>query len=227
MTETDWLACTDPTPMLAFLRGKASDRKLRLFSVACVRRAWESLEKRSRRMIEMAEQYADGLVAPEAIDETPLREEQAERGHDPSAFGIMLESGGSCSSAVAAATAVPAEPEEAARQMRYSERTCHGVSHEGWADIAANAQCQLLRDLFGALPFRPATANRVWLTWNDGAIPKLAHAVYDERAFDRLPVLADALEEAGCTDAAILGHCRQPGEHVRGCWVVDLLLGKS
>ena len=66
-----------------------------------------------------------------------------------------------------------------------------------------------------------------WLAWNDGAIRKMAQAIYDARAFDRLPLLADALEDAGCTDAAILSHCREPGEHVRGCWVVDLLLGKS
>jgi hypothetical protein len=67
----------------------------------------------------------------------------------------------------------------------------------------------------------------IWLAWNDGIVPKLAQAIYDDRVFDRLPILADALEEAGCTNADILNHCRQPGEHVRGCWVVDLLLGKS
>src|SRR5437762_722095 len=61
----------------------------------------------------------------------------------------------------------------------------------------------------------------------DGIIPRLAQAVYEERAFERLPVLADALEEAGCTDAAILDHCRSPGPHARGCWVVDLLLGRE
>ena len=66
-----------------------------------------------------------------------------------------------------------------------------------------------------------------WLAWNDGAIRKIAQTIYDARAFDRLPLLADALEDAGCTDAAILSHCREPGEHVRGCWVVDLLLGKN
>jgi hypothetical protein len=60
-----------------------------------------------------------------------------------------------------------------------------------------------------------------------GTVPKLAAAIYDERAFDRLPVVADALEDAGCTDAAILGHCRAGGEHVRGCWAVDLELGKG
>jgi hypothetical protein len=65
------------------------------------------------------------------------------------------------------------------------------------------------------------------LAWNDGAIPKMAQSIYDDRAFNRLPRLADALEDAGCDDADILSHCRTPGEHVRGCWVVDLLLGKS
>jgi hypothetical protein len=65
------------------------------------------------------------------------------------------------------------------------------------------------------------------LKWSDGTIPRLAQAIYDELAFDRLPILADALEEAGCTNADILAHCRQPGEHVRGCWAVDLILGKS
>jgi hypothetical protein len=66
-----------------------------------------------------------------------------------------------------------------------------------------------------------------WLAWNEGTVVKLAKGIYDDRAFDRLPVLADALEEAGCHDPAITAHCRQPGEHVRGCWVVDLLLGKE
>jgi hypothetical protein len=55
----------------------------------------------------------------------------------------------------------------------------------------------------------------------------MARRIYDERAFHDLPILADALEEAGCTDAEILAHCRSSGEHVRGCWVVDLVLGKT
>ena len=88
-------------------------------------------------------------------------------------------------------------------------------------------QAHLLRDVVGN-PFRSAAVlNPSWLAWNDGAIRKMAQAIYDARAFDRLPLLADALEDAGCTDADILAHCRSGGEHVRGCWVVDLLLGKS
>jgi hypothetical protein len=84
-------------------------------------------------------------------------------------------------------------------------------------------QAALLRDIIGN-PFQHVTIDP---TWRTGTVTKLAQAIYDERAFDRMPILADALEEAGCTDATILDHCRQPGEHVRGCWLVDLLLGKK
>jgi hypothetical protein len=84
----------------------------------------------------------------------------------------------------------------------------------------------LLRDIFGN-PFRPVTINPEWVACNDGMVRKTAQAIYDERAFDRMPILADALQDAGCDNADILDHCRKPGEHVKGCWVVDLLLGKE
>ena len=83
-------------------------------------------------------------------------------------------------------------------------------------------ECKLIRDIFGN-PFRPIVANPAWLTPTAVAI---ATAIYADRAFDRMPILADALEEAGCTNADVLLHCRSGGPHVRGCWVVDLLLGK-
>jgi hypothetical protein len=89
------------------------------------------------------------------------------------------------------------------------------------------AQAGLLRCIFGSLPFRPISVNPAWLAWNEGTVPKLAQSIYNERAFDRLPILAYALEEGGCDNADILGHCRGPGPHVRGCWVVDLILGKG
>ena len=92
---------------------------------------------------------------------------------------------------------------------------------------AGKDQTLILRCIFGPLPFRPVALDPALLAWNDGTIPKMAQVIYDDRAFDRLPLLADALEDAGCADADMLGHCRTPGEHVRGCWVVDLLLGKS
>ena len=105
----------------------------------------------------------------------------------------------------------------------------------GWDDPNATAEqvavetaarkslCALIRDLFGS-PFHPVSIDPAWLTTN---VVGLAQAIYEGRAFDRLPILADALEDAGCFHPDVLSHCRGPGPHVRGCWLVDLLLGKS
>ncbi len=92
--------------------------------------------------------------------------------------------------------------------------------------IGPSQRADILRELLGN-QYRPVAVSPSWHAWNGGTVVKLAQAIYDERAFDRLPILADALEEAGCDIADILGHCRGPGPHVRGCWVVDLLLGKG
>ena len=86
------------------------------------------------------------------------------------------------------------------------------------------AQAALLRCLFGN-PFRPGPQlDPVWLAWKDGTVARLARSVSEGGAFGLMPVLGDALEDAGCADAALLGHCRSAGPHARGCWVVDLLL---
>jgi hypothetical protein len=85
---------------------------------------------------------------------------------------------------------------------------------------------KLLQCIFGN-PASTIAINPTWLAWNDSTIPKIAQSIYDDRAFDRLPILADSLEDAGCNNAEILDHCRQPGPHVKGCWVVDALLGKE
>jgi hypothetical protein len=88
------------------------------------------------------------------------------------------------------------------------------------------AQCDLMRCIFHS-PFHPMPAiPSVWLAWNDHTIQRIAEAIYDAGDFDRLPVLADALEDAGCGDADILAHCRSDWPHVRGCWAVDLVLGR-
>jgi hypothetical protein len=100
-------------------------------------------------------------------------------------------------------------------------------------DAQRAAHLVLVRCVFGN-PFRPVAPDPSWRSWHKGAIRKLAEGIYDNRSLpdgaldtSRLAILADALEEAGCTDRAILDHCRGPGRHVRGCWVVDLLLGKK
>jgi len=94
-------------------------------------------------------------------------------------------------------------------------------------DRRKNSPVEWLRDIFGN-PFQPLpTIDSSWLSWNDRSIRKLAQAIYDDRTFDRLPILADALEESGCHNEDILAHCRAPGPHVRGCWIVDLVLGKE
>jgi hypothetical protein len=85
------------------------------------------------------------------------------------------------------------------------------------------SQCDLIRDIFGN-PFRAVALEPSWLT---STVVALADGIYAERAFDRLPILADALQDAGCDTGDVLDHCRGPGPHARGCWVVDLLLGKS
>ena len=97
------------------------------------------------------------------------------------------------------------------------------LASSGLGRVEEAEQARLLRDIVGN-PFRPANTEIAWVT---PIVVALAQAIYDDRAFDRLPVLADALEEAGCIDADILGHCREPDPHVRGCWVLDLLLGKE
>jgi hypothetical protein len=92
----------------------------------------------------------------------------------------------------------------------------------------------LLRDVFGPLPFDEVQIEPAWLTWNDGTLVRLAEAAYEQRHLPDgtldpglLGVLADALEEAGCTSSEVVQHLRGPGPHVRGCFAVDLVLGKA
>src|SRR5262249_20901319 len=105
--------------------------------------------------------------------------------------------------------------EEHQRQVRL----VHDAAMEG----ESSAQSDLLRDIIDN-PFRPITLDP---TCRTQAVVQLAKSLYEGRHFEDMPVLADALEEAGCTNPAILGHCRGPGPHVRGCWVLDLVLGKE
>jgi hypothetical protein len=112
----------------------------------------------------------------------------------------------------AAARAAEAQREEDAPAPREPIRRLHTFD-----------AVELVREIFGN-PFRPTMIDPVWLQWRNGLIPSMARVISDKRCFRNLPILADALEEAGCQDAEVLKHCREPMEHVRGCWVVDFLL---
>ena len=208
MNEAEWLACADPQKMLAFLRGKASERKLRLFAAACCRRSWPLLtDERSRKAVEVAERYADGIV-----NERGLR-----FAFSCAADAFAYAASAHTADAQAAAGAANAAHPEAGYYARY---VTPRKEHPG-----------PLRDLFGPLPFRPVTVSP---GWQAPQVVAQAQAAYDERELPagtldptRLAVLADALEEAGCTNQTVLEHLRGAGPHVRGCWAVDLLLGKE
>jgi hypothetical protein len=241
VTESEWLACTDSQKMLEFLRGKASDRKLRLYACACCRHVWDLLlDERSRTAIEVAEQYADGQISDEPLaiirNGARLARRSVKRTTRLTGFSPP------CDAARAAETVVSTSVEEAVSAVGW---VASAVGHQAMPDTTNSDfddayeaiwhfkmfhVCPLLRDLFGN-PFRPVAINPAWQT---PTVVSLAQAAYDERHLPagtldkgRLAVLADALEEAGCTDADILDHLRGPGPHVRGCWPVDLCLGKS
>jgi hypothetical protein len=211
MTKAEWLACDDPAPMLDSLRGKASQRKLRLFACACVRRVEHLLETYlSRQALEVAERYADG-----SADDHQRRK----------ARQVMNYRGGGEAhwQAFQACERCVSDAHGAEIAGEVSRLT---AAHPDWGE--QRHQCDLLRDIFGPAPFRRLPRlNPAWLAWEGGTVPKLAASIYDERAFDRLPILADALEEAGCDAAELLTHLRWPGPHVRGCWALDLVLGKG
>ena len=225
MTEVEWMGCDDPTPMLDYLRGKDGGRKLRLFACGCCRRIWQMLiDERTQNALMVAEAVADGLASQQQrrafyaeirsrADDFAPDEAVAAAVHRLPFFAAVEASR---LSAVACGAAADADwPGEDNIEVGHRER-----------DQERSRQATLLRDLFGN-PFRSVIVSSAWLGWNDRTVAKLAQGVYDDRAFDRLPIMGDALEEAGCDNADILDHCRQPGQHVRGCWAVDLLTGRK
>jgi hypothetical protein len=222
MTESEWLACTDPERMLVFLGEKAGERKLRLFACACCRRLWPTLlDEWSRQAVEVAESFADGLARAPELHEARVSALQV---RSPAMTAASAAAHATWEVAIEAARSASAS---AARGAAFAIHPCS--ADEPWQKVEKEErgrQAAILRDIFG-IPQRPVSVDPAWSRWNDSCAVKIARAIYEQRRFDDLPVLADALEEAGCTDADILAHCRGPGPHVRGCWVIDLLLGKE
>jgi hypothetical protein len=239
MTEAEWNSCTEPQIMLRLLRysGTASERKLRLFAVACCRRIWHLLpDQECREAVRVAESFAEGKATTEVLREVEgagasyydYREDVPQERLAYHAGGAIFQLGqealASDMVANAASGAVACSALDAGGDRRAADVSRHGESA---------AQCCLLRDIVGN-PFRAAHLDLVWLCWSGGLIPKLAQAAYDERRLpegtldnSQLAVLADALEDAGCADAELLAHLRSPAVHVRGCFAVDLLLGRN
>jgi hypothetical protein len=212
VTESDWLASTDPQAMLDFLRDKVSDRKLRLFAVACCRSISDLLSPDPGMLaVETAERWADGQASEQDVRDARRRSSGfADPGVFPKyadAFGVTVLSDRAWDAAAQAARWA----------SRYREEA---------GDAERATQSRLLRCVFGN-PLRPVVLRPSWLAWSHGTVPELARAIYDTRAFDRMPLLADALTDAGCTEPDVLGHPRLTQEHIRGCWVVDLVLQKE
>jgi hypothetical protein len=249
MTEAEWLDGEKIGNLVAYVENRGTERKLRLFARACCHRIEHLLvDQRSKAGFAALEKYAEGgcsradleyhySQAKEAVTniEAPLYDNE----------GTLHTNAQSCAACALLCAVNPnivpthhqAWSESAISSVAFYAQWANAANHIGptetrSADVEAAekaealAQCQLVRDIFGN-PFHLTTVDSAWLTWHDNTVPKLAQTIYDDRAFDRLPILADALEEAGCDNPEILAHCRKPGEHVRGCWAVDLILGKK
>ena len=211
MTEKEWLESTDRWEMVDHIVPTASERKLRLFGCACCRRHWSWLHPAEQVAIEVAERFADGQatkkelkVARDACKKLP----EFVGGASPKRAATPTARHAAC---------------QCADWARWEVNRRHDV---GWKEVQSRellAQRNALRCIFGN-PFRPVSLAPSWLT---PTVKAFAEQIYNENAFDRMPILADALEEAGCANPDVFAHCRGSETHVRGCWLLDLLLKKG
>lgn len=237
MDEEFWNSCSDPIVMLDFLKGKerASDRKLRLFALACGQRMGQPFDEQGRQAVQMVEKFADGLATRRELI-------RARKAISPlSAVGRAVNIAAGVSASVAARAASTTVIDAAAvagglagvekafggplgalmlgadREFQDGVRHRYRSARRDAEKTEQEAQCSLIRDLFGPLPFRPVSVEESWLRWSDGTVSKIAAAIYEEQRFEELPILADALEDAGCDNDEILSHCRSARLHVKGC----------
>jgi hypothetical protein len=219
-----WNTSTDPDRMLSAAAEHLSDRKLLLFGCACARRVWGLLPEFVRSVLPQVEAAAE--VKGQRRRRQALREALAGSVSPIAGWMVpMLQSQLYLSEIVRHATGI----------LRYREWAIDLTPDELAATEYLNPllnlsprrdhpeQAALLRCVAG-YPFDPPAIDPAWRTSDAVA---LAAGIYTEEAFDRLPILADALMDAGCSDERILSHLRSAGPHVRGCWVVDLVLGKT
>jgi hypothetical protein len=213
MDEATWQTTDNYTRMMDWLGPRMSKRKRFLFGCATAQMVWDRLTwECNRQAIEITEQHADGLATRKELAAAyqnliwePVMYTE---------WHIMALTDGLPD--LRPSTDPPHQLHEQPRK-----RTRSGVMRRRWADA--------VRDLVHN-PFHPLTIGRAaaaWSAYYDGAAVKLAQVIYQERRWQDLPILADALEEAGCPAGELLDHCRHQREHFRGCWAVDLLLGRE
>jgi hypothetical protein len=216
MTEPDWLLGEDPQLLLNFVRTRATERQLRLFGCACCRRVWHLMtSRRSLEAVVAVERYVDRLPGGgnlPAAREGARQASQAFPDEKAAQAAYLLTLQGS----------IPAWYRVGQAARLCAEAAIEAGSNLGlWGEERA-AQAALVRELFGN-PFRVPAVEPGWLTWQGGLVARLVETIHSEDRFVEVPVLGDALEEAGCTERSILEHCRSGAPHYRGCWVVDRL----
>jgi hypothetical protein len=209
----EWNQCIDPDRMLWALWNRASARKLRHFAVECLRLNHDPRDEGFRDFIEAIGRFADGQASIEEVQEARYETWETVEFVTGHLEGLYLPS----------RSGEAATPNQLLRVISpMLDRS--GYIRGGDEEWEGRQQCGLLREIFGPDPRRLVSVEPAWLT---PTVLTMARGIYAENGFDLMPVLGDALEDAGCNDDGILAHCRQAEGHVRGCWVVDLLLGKE
>lgn len=226
MNEAEWMACSDPKPMLEYLRGSDAARKLLLFALACCQRTGRTLPAEVAPMLAVAERAAEGSASQEEVD-----------GAHRATLAYCRAAAQKGSRGEAGPASFLPEVHGIDRVLRagtsfwdpawYNAQLLASDGAQGPAFAEGPEKARLLREIFGPQLFRSVAIEDSWLAWNAHTVSRLAPTVYDERAFHRFPVVADALEEAGCSDNDLLDHFRDPGPHYRGCWALDLVLGRT
>jgi hypothetical protein len=221
VTEAEWFAGTTPQPMVRFLLDRTADRKLRLLACALYRARWPApADPRCEKAVAAAEAFADGRT-------TLARMEAAGRAAGAAAAvrnADLLYADTSDRPAWRAARALLAEVDAAQQttQRRAQDAVWRlsALAVKGVSAARRAAGCEVVRDVVGN-PFRPVAFDP---SWRSSAVLDLARHIDTGRAFVLMPVLADALADAGCDDEVLLGHARGGGGHWKGCWLLDGLL---
>lgn len=226
VSDDRWRLETRPFHMLRwweYYRGEPTDRQKRLLACSCCRRKWPHLsDDRLRQALETAERYADGRVGVATLREHYAEAESLGKSRVEAMSGVSSYSLNRSTLSIRWAEAwsiiSAADPE-----IRAFGNAIHHSAVDGshGRDTDDPGQAALIRDVLGS-PLRVPVFHEDWRTETAVGI---ARGIYESRTFGNLPVLADALQDAGCEDATILDHCRESSSHVRGCWVIDLVLG--